>query len=720
MNALTPVLEQVHRHDAAEKVVAWWRGRQSAERRVLELAGPLGAGKTTVLRQVAEQEPDAVLLDATSKSPEALLAEVFESFGAPPPRPEGPGWIRQFLDSVPVTRRNRLVLLSNTHRSGVTRTSLQGDVVKDTVASGLARAGLAVAVEVMPVMDPAFRRTRYVLPAQTPEDACDQNTDVPSAFLTALALAEPRHVPLPVWAALTQALDPSARDEDVFQQLVEANAELFVKGPEGVRFRHEDHADRLRHTASAELIAAVDTEIVVWLRAREEEMRHPRGWAASGPVGRYAAHGLAMHAARSGQLPAVLDDGAVLANIGQREILDAACAASKRGDATTDNAASDARHLWRCGVEPGGEQPAWAAWLHLTHTARGRTDVVRGIEESGVLLPWQTCWASWRPPGSLAPELVEPGGIESLIHVVQEGRPAVLTIGSNPDRQGRVWDVSDGSVTAGPWTGTTPESVASHLTLPLAPDGQPLPDESGKATLRGIGRGESGMRLCSLPIGGVHVYGGDSGLFAVKAERGQGVEPPLDLSNGPMLPPFGRVRATVPPDFSPPARSEIEAYFGSGVVQQMSTDDVPRGLSHPASRDWLTGVGLPVTSFAGLRLRPLADEGLEEITWPDDPDRPDFSIGSWDDTPVIIDGEDGQVLLLDEHEDDELIASSLAHFTALLVALHRGLRMLRSCVNEHDAHVIRTYVDNLLSTIDRQGAQYDGWTRQLSPGSGAE
>ncbi|MFE0381310.1 SUKH-4 family immunity protein [Streptomyces inhibens] len=717
MNALTPVLEQVGGHDAAAKVVAWWRGRQSADRRVLELAGPLGAGKTMVLRQVAEREPDTVLLDATSKSPEALLAEVFTSFGAPPPTPQGPGWIRQFLDAVPVARRNRLVLLSNTHRSGITRTSLQGGVVQNTVASGPARAGLAVVVEVMPVTDPALRRTRYVLPAQTPEDTYVQNADVPSVYLTALALAEPRHVPLPVWAALTRALDPSAVDEAGFQQLVETHTGLFIKGPEGVSFHREDLADRLRNTASPEWVAAVDTEIVAWLRARDEEIRHPRGWAESGPVGRYAAHGLAMHAARSGQLPWVLDDGVALANIGQREILDAACAASKRGEAPADSAAGDARHLWRCGVEPSGEQPAWAAWLHLTHTARGCTDVVRGIVESGVRLPWQTCWASWRPPGSVAPELVEPGGVETLVHVVQEGRPAILAIGPSTDRQARVRDVRGGSVTAGPWRGDTPESVSSHLTLPLAPDGQPLPDDSGKVTLRGTGRGESGMRLCSLPIGEVRVYGGDSGLFAIKAESGPAVEP-LALSNGPMLPPFGRVRAAVPRAFAPPTRSEIEAYFGSAAVQRMSADDVPRGLSHPASRDWLTAVGLPVTSFAGLRLRLLADEGLEEITWPDDPDRPDFSVGTWDDTPVIIDGEDGQVLLLDEHEDDELIASSLAHFTALLLALHRGLRMLSTRVNEHDAYVIRTYVDDLLSSIDRQGARYDGWTRQLSPGGG--
>ncbi|MFI0712261.1 hypothetical protein ACH4SK_16720 [Streptomyces inhibens] len=218
------------------------------------------------------------MLDATSKSPEALLAEVFASFGAPPPTPQGPGWIRQFLDAVvPVARRNRLVLLSNTHRSGVTRTSLQGGVVQDTVASGLARAGLAVVVEVMPVTDPALRRTRYVLPAQTPEDTYVQNADVPSAYLTALALAEPRHVPLPVWAALTRALDPSAVDEAGCQQLVETHTGLFIKGPEGVSFRREDLADRLRNTASPEWVAAVDAEIVAWLRARDEEMRHPRG-----------------------------------------------------------------------------------------------------------------------------------------------------------------------------------------------------------------------------------------------------------------------------------------------------------------------------------------------------------------------------------------------------------------------------------------------------------
>ncbi|WP_407553268.1 SUKH-4 family immunity protein [Streptomyces sp. Pv4-95] len=717
MNVLAPVLEQVRSQDAAEKIVAWWRDRQSSERRVLEVAGPLGAGKTAVLRRVAEQEADAVLLDTTSKSPEALLAEVFETFGAPPPTPEGPGWVRQFLDTVPVARRHRLVLLSNTQRSGATRTSLQGDLVHDTIASGLARVGLAVVVEVMPVTGPGLRRTRYVLPEQTLEDTCEQTTAVPPVLLTALALAEPRNVPVPVWSALAQAIDPSAAEGTDLQQLVDTETELFIDGPEGVSFRRESFADRLRNSARPELMASVGANIVSWLRAREEELRHPLGWAASGPVGLYAARGLAMHAAHSGHLPSVLEDGVALANIGQREILDAACAASKLGDAATDSAASDARQLWRCGVDPDGSQAAWAAWLHLTHTARGRTDVVRGIEASGVRLPWKTCWASWRPPGSISPELVHPGSLETLMHVVQNGRPAVLAIGPGADRQARVWDVTDGSVTAGPWKGETPASVSAELALPLAPDGHPLPDEPRKATLRDIERGEDGMRLCSLPIGEVRVYAGDSGLFAVKAKSGPTVDA-LMLSNSSLLPPFGRPRGPVPPAFSPPTRSEIEAYFGSGAVQRMSEDEVPSGLAHPSSRDWLTTVGLPVTSFAGLQLRPLADQGLKEIVWPDDPDRPDFSIGTWDETPVIIDGEDGQMLLLDEHEEDELIASSLAHFTALLLVLHRGLRMLSTRVNEHDAYLIRKSVDGLLSAIDHQGAQYDGWTRKLSPGSG--
>ncbi|MFG2895426.1 hypothetical protein, partial [Streptomyces sp. NPDC048248] len=296
-----------------------------------------------------------------------------------------------------------------------------------------------------------------------------------------MALAEPRRVPMRVWAALARALDPSAVDEAGLQQLVKANAELFVVDPAGVSFRHEYLADRLQSTASAQSVSAVDTEIVDWLRAHEVEIRHPRGWAESGPVGRYAAHGLAMHASRDGQLPMILDDGVALANIGQRELLDAACATSKHGVATTDTAAGDARHLWLCGVQPKGDQPVWAAWLHLTHTARSRWDVVRGIENSGIHFPWTTCWASWRPPGSIAPELVEHGSVDTLMHVAHGGRPAILAIGPSTDRQAQIRDVSTGSLAASRWKGDIPESLSSHLTVPLGPDKQPLPDAARHA-----------------------------------------------------------------------------------------------------------------------------------------------------------------------------------------------------------------------------------------------
>ncbi|GAB7033654.1 hypothetical protein JCM4914_51150 [Streptomyces platensis subsp. malvinus] len=129
-------------------------------------------------------------------------------------------------------------------------------------------------------------------------------------------------------------------------------------------------------------------------------------------------------------------------------------------------------------------------------------------------------------------------------------------------------------------------------------------------------------------------------------------------SNGPLLPPFGRIRATLPRAFSPPTSREIEAYFGPDAVQRLSTEAVPDEGAFPR------------------RAPQLAHHRRATRDKPCKPTAP-----------------------------------------SARGPLHRGTRMLHTHVNEHDAYVIRTYVDDLLSSIDPQGARYEGWTRQLSAGA---
>ncbi|MDT0468587.1 hypothetical protein [Streptomyces gibsoniae] len=143
-------------------------------------------------------------------------------------------------------------------------------------------------------------------------------------------------------------------------------------------------AEVLRQETSAEDSRRIHTQLVSQLIALTGELPTDEGWEATGPLGRYAAQALPMHAFHADVLDEVLFNGRLAAHVDQVALLDAAnCRGSVMPAATP---AADAAALWASGVS-SLSQPEWASWLHLMSTVRGDAETAREIELSGIRLP---------------------------------------------------------------------------------------------------------------------------------------------------------------------------------------------------------------------------------------------------------------------------------------------------------------------------------------------
>ncbi|MFJ4370489.1 hypothetical protein ACIP4S_41060 [Streptomyces chartreusis] len=325
-----------------------------------------------------------------------------------------------------------LVIIVNAHRAGRTRRSTEPERMVHRFTGELAvGGGLKVVIERgLPDVRLGHDHLVVALQPSSSEGAVGQlpdGTDVEA--LRALALAEPRRVPVPVWTVLAQALGSHVgRSPDVATALGASGELLEVEDDGWVRFRDERHAERLRLTTDAETVRAVNAELVAWLRDLPA--------AATTGQGQYLAQGLAMHAVQAGEFDSVQRAGRLAAHIDQVALIDAA-----RADAYVVNGdcpAGDAVNLWMCGVD-ALSQGEWASWLHLMSTARGDTETAAQIASSGQPLPWQVRWAHWRPPGAVNAAYVRPGPLGDPVIAPADylpGRHAVSAPGNGTSATG--------------------------------------------------------------------------------------------------------------------------------------------------------------------------------------------------------------------------------------------------------------------------------------------
>ncbi|MFJ9468563.1 SUKH-4 family immunity protein [Streptomyces caniferus] len=708
---------------AVTGLVDWWR---HGAQRVAEVTGPPACGRTQVLTEVADAVPGSVTVDATDLTAEEIVDRIVASAGLELPLERRAGWADSLAESAV---RESLVVLTNVQRAGRTRRSPQPDRIVRLMASGLA-VGARTKVLVERSQDDArLAHDRLVVTlAAPPSEAASADTPpgghgadaVASTALRALALAEVRRTPLAVWEELTRALGAYEGQHVDTDGLLEDGAHLVALAEDGtVSFRDERVAEAARRTVPSDALTAVNRRLVEWLRTWAAGRPAPQGWASTDAVGRYAAHGLAMHAVQAGVFDEVQRDGRLVAHLSQVALIDAAH--SQDPDwIDPDTLAADAANLWLSGVD-SLPQHEWASWLHLTSTVRGDEETAAAIERSGVALPWRVRWAHWRPPGGMGAPYAQPGPLTQPAVAPEgawPGRTAVTARGLWDDRF-RVWDAESGEALAGPWRGE----------LPTAGQREPLwrPDEDSGVTpdwadlLEHVE--EPAFLTGRLSFENVTVVTGSGGVFAVEPTTPDAFEGLHRVHGEPLLKDAGYLCAV-----------SKKASNGSGLfwpelfeprsVRRCAAEALPDDPADAEALRLLQEVGLPAFDGAAMGLLALDEEpaltalGTDDddvLSW--DPPGPYYRIGMWRGRDIAVHGSSGQVHLLPEDpEDDEepaLIAGSLRTFIDLLQTYLSGRCMLAMAGGRIELEAIREDMEITLSSIDEPGTDSGVWSVDL-------
>ncbi|MEU9502735.1 SUKH-4 family immunity protein [Streptomyces sp. NPDC048196] len=701
----------------------WWRAHRPGGQPAF-LIDPSGTGGGSVLQEVHLRVEGSVLVDAQGLTAEEVQERVLLALGVD----LGPGKRSRWRSSLRQITDARLVLIANAHRSGRTRRAHEPDrLILGTVA-GLNSGNVAVLAHTSPRDLP--NRSTVVL--RLPENAETEGLESP--LLQALALAEPREVPLRVWAELAVAVTGKTVSETVLAPFVEDHPDLLQSGPNGVSFIDEGIAERLRREATPAEVTRVNRHLFDWLRRVSHEVQHPDGWAAYGPEGRYAAIGLAAHAVQAGALEELLPHGEVLANIPQTVLMDAACCASA-GRVPGNSAAADALHLWAYGVVPS-QQSEWAALLHLMATARKDTAFAAAVAESGVQLPWTAKWTHWRPPGGYHVRYTKTMPLTALAEVRWNGRPAIAGLCERKQPDVAIWDAETGALLAGPWQGDDiPEGHLGALSWPSLPahpessndaDGRPGPltfHDLHTGVPAGRGPHPSLLESPPLPVGDLVVLGGSGGLFAIEPGPGEEFSGFGSGNHQPLSGPYATVGPTVPLDAPPPSPKDLIELYGDEEIFELEEEELPEGLTDEAARHTLLEFGLPDMREGGMGLYPYGDhrfEVMDEVFWPDDvppvdETGPFFQIGFWMGGELVVDGPTGHVLRIPTEPEEHHLASlpaacSVEDFLTMVGLWVTGLRTKQTVHNDLEAVLLPQYVAIAQSTVDSTGAEAPAWS----------
>ncbi|MCK7625345.1 SUKH-4 family immunity protein [Streptomyces sp. RS10V-4] len=732
---------------AADRVVDWWENhRDDASLVHLAVDGDHGAAEA-VVREVHRRVPGSVLLDAAGKSAEGLLRELLDELGVL----AGCHYAFEWGGRVRKLGRDHLVLIDHARSAGPTRRSAQPELVVRHLADRLRLiSGLGTVLAVPG--DHKQRRGSITLRLADPAGgAAPPDPAALPAPVRALAFSEPRRVPLAVWRELITAAraagltaPDTATGEPTDGTTDDELAALARRFPDHlhcadghVAFRDEGTADAIRRAYGPELPAAVGRHLVTWLREQAPALRHPDGWAASGPVGRYAADGIAMHAAQAGTdvLDALLTDGTVVAQLPPDALVDAAHCAHD-GSLPGNNPAADAVHLGMYGVHRP-DQPTWAAWLHLMATARADTALAEGIERSGIRLAWTTLWTHWRPPGGCHPAYLHPGPVDTPYPVRWQGRPAVLSSGDHLHG----WDLASGTLLAGPWPADDDFPADARADLAWATGEHPTP---GPASLRelhhaadtaetvdGVLESLLNVRLdTGTPLSPGRpaplVLSGPGGILALQPHPDAPVTAFSDPdSREPLLGTLTATVATTPAGAPAPSPRDLADLYGTDAYVTMPSEDLPEDLTDPTARRILTEDGLPEFDDQGLALQPSHPDFLQEIEWPEDhpeqpgDDGPFHRLGQWMGGYVVLDGPTGHVLRCPVEDDDPtaedgvLVATGLENFLTMAAAFVTGRRLLADLDNRDEADVLRQHIEDTLWSIDWKGSGAGAWQYAL-------
>ncbi|MFE1870409.1 SUKH-4 family immunity protein [Streptomyces sp. NPDC059496] len=247
----------------------------------------------------------------------------------------------------------------------------------------------------------------------------------------------------------------------------------------------------------------------------------------------------------------------------------------------------------------------FASWLHFAATVLGHHDYAARVAEAEPGLPWRTVWAWWRPVGAYEAEPNLSGDHTAEVYDLAGGAAAV-----------KVWalwcedawfDLETGRRLPAPADGEAVERDAEE------PDGPWLfdADEEGWA-LNCPGTWEE-----PVPLGaGRYLYAEARGIVVVEGNAPALADWPRGAADS-----SSWASAEDAPWFRPGTRGSgpltaagLARTFGDAWVTRVPGDGLPDALEHPATREFLSGVGLPRHWAAGVSSFEAAPQLLRPLT----------------------------------------------------------------------------------------------------------
>ncbi|MFE0257219.1 SUKH-4 family immunity protein [Streptomyces sp. NPDC059010] len=710
-----------------------WRELPAQQRRVFSVLGPALSGKTAYLQAVRNRWPSATLIDCRGLSADTVATRMREECSAAP------------------AGRPCVLLLANVQYAGEVLTSTEPARVAEILAPGFRRfegREVWVMAEYDPdlVSPPRVAEYEVVLPTPTSAEGAAQEEPAAARRLGALAAAELRQVPLPVWQLLSSAGGAPTAAQALLS-FAERQPDVLVveEGRSSVAFRSEALLHTWRHRQPWDSVA--QSRAVERLVAEAADGR-PGLWSQQGPVSRYAAHALPLHAALACALPRVLGDGRLLAQCSATALREALAIAHPDGVPYASVAAM-LHYLEVQGISPSS-QGEWVAWLHHAALSAGRAELAEQLLASGVPLPWRTTWSHWRPAGIFGRIQDEAGRVDELgVAVGESGLTIVtardVTTGKNAYPKYRYLRQEWSPVTGEP--ASAPVEVRASLSEGDLPwSNARRPPGPGASTVTFAEHTDSGWRLGTdtlphppncpsavtqgLYVDGRWVLTGTGDLFAVSVQAAGSAAQDTYLKR-PLVAAHTRSAPwPLPPSASAALRGDgmrdwLQETFGVGACHRLAEDQLPKGLDDPAARRFLTETGLPeISDFLHLAITPRSDRPLPEVAWPgrgrDVPRQrrarseapssgPFYELGTWMYSRLLLDGRTGRLFRdTTGGSPDPVAGSSLTQFFAMVRLYDEFRRTHFPYLADHkDAqHSLARWCEQ----IDGAAARAEAWT----------
>ncbi|MFF5479648.1 SUKH-4 family immunity protein [Streptomyces sp. NPDC012935] len=604
-----------------------------------------------------------------------------------------------------------VVVLTNTQWAGRLRTSREPERVLDQVARALIkfhrrglRMRLLVEVDDAPGRADELGGRHLTLLGGfqgMPAFAEPDGDAALSSALAALALAEHRFVPLPVWSLLCSALGQDIPESRLASLLGDPAAGDWIHraddgtGTPLISFNQEAAARDLRTRMPAEEAMSCHARVVTALSAA----------AAPEATRWYAERALAGHAAAADRFNAFLEDTAAVARVGHESLFEAFEAAFHARPIPQGSAGARLHYLARRGVQPSSKGE-WLALLHLTLMQAGPTEETaadRLLSEAGpVALPWRTLWAEGVGAGVFSTDAVVRRPVVRRLRIVPTPTGDLVTARTRRDHIG-TWDLASGAPRPEPGeasdaSDTTQADQGPHGWRPAgAAGGEVDLPRMPEYIRRGV---RAGHLLALASTDGVCVV-----EINQSAEQETGLLKCL-VGTGTKLAP-----ADLPAMALAPTTDWLTDVLGSAAVKRFPQETLPAALSDIEARAFLSEVGFPcVTGFLELDTTGLADTGLhpvaEPLGKPADAESTYFYLGTWQGARLLLNGSDGSVLPdRSSGLDDALTGSSLGQFVAM-VRLYYWWWASDWSIEDTESDL-----RHWLNLIDPQAYRTQGWQR---------